>query len=100
MARIELAPEVMDDLDRILDHLLLHESPDAPSRVRQIVRAVHALEDNPLIGRGCENGKHELVSGHDARGHIAQYRYIPEIDTVFVLAIRSQCEAGHVRESL
>jgi hypothetical protein len=37
----------------------------------------------------------ELVIGRDARGYVALYRYAPEIDTVFVLAIRSQREAGY-----
>lgn len=29
------------------------------------------------------------------RGYLALYRYIAEIDTVFVLAVRSQSEAGY-----
>jgi len=51
MARIELAPELTDDFDRILDHLLEHEVADAASRVNDIVRTIDILEQNPLIGR-------------------------------------------------
>lgn len=39
----------------------------------------------------------ELIIGRGSRGYVALYRYVPEIDTVFVLAIRSQREAGYKR---
>ena len=39
----------------------------------------------------------ELVIGRRTHGYIALYRYVAVIDTVFVLAIRSQREAGYVR---
>ena len=39
----------------------------------------------------------ELVIGRGAHGYVGLYRYIPEIDTVFLLAIRSQREAGYLR---
>lgn len=95
MARVEIAPEVADDLDRILDHLLLVEVEDAASRVSEIVAAVSVLEFNPLIGRLTEGGKRELVIGRGARSYLALYRYIPEIETVFILAVRSAREAGY-----
>jgi len=97
MARIELAPEVTDDLDRILAHLLQHEAQDAPSRVLDIIHAIDVLEHNPLIGRPVHGEKRELVIGRRAHGYVALYLYIPEIDTVFVLALRSQREAGYAR---
>jgi toxin ParE1/3/4 len=31
------------------------------------------------------------------RGYVALYRYASEIDTVFILALRSQREAGYKR---
>jgi hypothetical protein len=55
VARIELAPEVAEDLDRIFDQLAAHGAQDAPWRVA-------------------------------------------EIEVVFVLALRSQREAGFARE--
>lgn len=95
MSRIELAPELADDFERILEHLVLHEASDAPSRIREIIEAIGVLEHNPLIGRPAEMDKRELVIGRRARGYVALYRYVAEIDTVFVLAIRSQREAGY-----
>jgi len=53
------------------------------------------LEHNPLIGRPAGNGKRELVIGRRAHGYIALYHYIAEIDIAFVLAVRSQREAGY-----
>lgn len=94
MSRIELAPEVGDDLDHILEHLLAHQAADAPSRIEDIIKAIDVLERNPLIGRAARADLRELVIGRRARGYVALYRYVAELDTVFVLAIRGQKEAG------
>jgi toxin ParE1/3/4 len=98
MARIELAPEVADDLERIVEHLLLHEVAEAPSRIEDIIRAIDVLERNPLIGRAVRADLRELVIGRRTRGYVALYRYVAELDTVFVLAIHGQNEAGYARE--
>lgn len=95
MARIELAPEVAEDFERIIEPLDLHEATNPVLRIREIIAAIDVLEHNPLIGRPATNGKRELVIGRDAHGYVALYAYIPDIDTVFVLAIRSQREAGY-----
>lgn len=95
MSRVELAPEVGDDLDRILEHLLQHEVAEAVSRVADIIGAIDVLERNPLIGRVVRMDLRELVIGQRARGYVALYRYVAELDTVFVLAIRGQKEAGY-----
>lgn len=97
MARIEFAPEVSEDFDCIVEHLLEHDAVDAPTRVREIVLAIDVLEQNPLIGRPVGSERRELIVGRDARGYVALYRYIPEIEAVIVLAIRNQREAGHAR---
>ncbi|MGH8467558.1 MAG: type II toxin-antitoxin system RelE/ParE family toxin [Gammaproteobacteria bacterium] len=97
MARIELAPEIQDDFDRILGHLVEHAVEDAPGRIREIIMAIDVLQHNPLIGRPVSADTRELVIGRSARGYIALYRYIEQIGTVFVLAMRSQREAGYSR---
>ena len=98
MARIELAPELTDDFDRILDHLLENEVQDAASRVREVISAIDVLAQNPLIGRPVETDLRELVIGRRAHGYVALYRYVEEVDTVFVLAIRGQRESGYGRD--
>jgi plasmid stabilization system protein ParE len=97
VSRVELAPEVGDDLDRILEHLIAHEAANASARIEAIIGAIDVLERNPLIGRTVRADLRELVIGRRARGYVALYRYVAEIDTVFVLAIRGQKEAGYGR---
>jgi toxin ParE1/3/4 len=84
-----------DDLDGILEHLLEHQIADARSRIEDIILALGVLERNPLIGRRVRADLRELVIGHGSRCYIALYRYVPELDTVFVLATRGQREAGY-----
>ena len=97
MAQIELAPEIVEDFDRIIDHLQRHKAAGIASRLRGVVEAIDVLGRNPLIGHPTSREMRELVIGRDARGYIALYRYLPAVDTVLVLAIRSQREAGYAR---
>jgi len=97
MSRIELAPEVREDIDRILDHLADHDVAAVPARIREIIEAIAVLERNPHIGRPAHADKRELVIGRRSHGYVALYRYVAELDTVFVLALRSQREAGYTR---
>jgi len=94
MSHIELASEVGDDFERILDHLAQYQIENPALRIREIIEAINVLEHNPMIGRPANNDKRELVIGRRSHGYVALYRYIVEIDTVFVLAVRSQKEAG------
>ena len=95
MARIELAPEVLDDFDRFFDRFASFEIEDASERISDIIQAVQILSHSPLIGRPVRAGKRELVIGRGSRGDVALYRYVPSIDTAFVLAVRSQSESSH-----
>lgn len=95
MSAIELAEEVGEDFERILDHLAAYQVEHPEQRMRDIIGALDVLEHNPEIGRPVAAGKRELVIGRGSRGYVALYRYIEQIDTVFVLAIRSQREGGY-----
>ncbi len=46
---------------------------------------------------GVKDGKRELVIGRATRGYVALYRYVAAIDTVFLLAVQAQREAGYKR---
>lgn len=98
MSRIELAAEAGGDFERILDHLVEHGVERTAERLREIIAAIDVLETNPLIGRPAHADMRELIIGRRSRGYVALYRYIPEIDTVLVLALRSQREAGYSRD--
>ena len=97
MSRIELAPEIADDFDRILDHLAQYEVENRTTRIDEIIQAINVLEHNPMIGRPAPGKMSELVIGRHSHGYVALYRYVAAIDTVFVLAIRSRREAGYAR---
>lgn len=95
VSRIELAPEMAEDFERILEHLASREVGNPGLRIGEIIAALDVLEQNPLIGRPVANAKRELVIGRRSHGYVALYRYVPEMDIVFVLAIRSRREAGY-----
>lgn len=97
MSRVEIAPEVSDDFDRIFDHLAEQDHEHAVARIGEIIQAINVVETNPLIGRPALGDKRELIIGHGSRGYVALYRYLVELDTVLVLAIRSQREGGYRR---
>jgi toxin ParE1/3/4 len=98
MAQVELASEVIDEFERIIGHLARFDVADVSGRLDEIVQAVQILTHSPLIGRPVKGGMRELVIGRDALGYVALYRFVPRIDTMFVLAVRSQREAGFKRE--
>ncbi len=95
MTAIELAPELGDDFQRIIDHLKSQQVDDPALRIAEIIKAFDVLEHNPRIGRSVSSGHRELVIGRRSHGYVALYRYVAEVDTVFVLAIRGQREAGY-----
>ena len=99
MARIELAPEVLDDFDRFFDHIAQYDPGAAPERIGGILDALQILTHSPLIGRPVQGGLRELVIGRATRGYVALYHYVAALDTVFVLAVRSPRETGFKRSA-
>ena len=97
MTRVRLAAGVIEDLDRIVEHLRRHEIEMAEARADEITSAFDVLADNPLIGRPAGDDKRELIVGHGSHGYVALYRYLPVIDIVLILAIRAQREGGYAR---
>lgn len=97
MTQLELLPELVADLDRIVEHLLRHEVADIGERIDEILSGLDLLLKHPSIGRPLADGRRELVLGRGARGYVARYRHETSIDTVFVLALRAQREAGFAR---
>lgn len=104
MTAIAFAPEVAEDLERILDHLVTHGVEAAAERIQDIIAAIDVLQRNPCIGRptGGLTGQQrselrELVIGRRSRGYVALYAYDALQDRVLVLAIRGQKEAGFTR---
>ncbi|MQA18972.1 type II toxin-antitoxin system RelE/ParE family toxin [Rugamonas rivuli] len=90
MARLELMPEAIDDLDRILNFLVQNKTPNASTKIQEIQQSINVLKLTPLIGHSIRDGKRELFIGKRRHGYVVIYRYFADIDTVFVLAIQSQ----------
>ncbi len=97
MTRIELAPEVLDNFDRLYDHTAQQDPGSALQRIGDIVDAIQILTHSPLMGRPVQDGKRELIIGRASRRYVALYRYMEAMDTVLVLALRSQREVGFKR---
>ncbi len=98
MARVIYAARALADLDRLTDFLLAAEPAAALETVELISEAVQVLGNHPLIGRPAEQGLRELVISGGQSGYLALYSYESELDTVLVLAIRHQREAGYDSE--
>ncbi len=97
MARIVLSERIRDDFDRIFDHAFQYTPEAAVGRIESIISALDILETSPLIGRPAQGGQRELIIGSGTAGFVALYRYLSEIDTAFILAVRSQRESGYQR---
>ena len=95
MARVTYAPRAVRDLERLQDFLAAHDPNVALAAARAIADAVAVLERHPLIGRPAEAGTRELVIARGRTGYIALYDWLEAIDTVVVLALRHQREAGY-----
>lgn len=98
MARIIYAERAFTDLVRLTDVLLQGEPAPALETVDLIAEAVQVLENHPLIGRPVEQGLRELVISRGKSGYLALYSYEVDQDTVLVLSVRHQREAGYVPE--
>lgn len=92
--RLAVADGVHDDVARIAAHPQAYEIKDTELRVNEIFDVLLLLKRHPLIGRPVGDGLRELVSGRDARGYVARYRYDTVADLIDVVALRAQREAG------
>ena len=95
MSRLVFAPRALDDLDRLTDFLLKQSPALARATAPIIVSGLQALKVHPLIGRQTEHGLRELLISRGRTGYVALYQYDPATDTVLVLAVRHQLEAGY-----
>lgn len=98
MARLIYSRRAFADLGRLTDFLLETEPAAAVETAELIAEAVQILGNHPLLGRPAEHGMRELIISRGRTGYIALYSYEDERDTVLVLAVRHQREAGYEPE--
>lgn len=94
MARLIYSTRAFDDLDRLTEFLIGTDPVAASETVELIAEAVAILKHHPMIGRPVEDTIRELVISRGNTGYIALYSYEAEYDTILILAIRHQREAG------
>ncbi len=94
MARLSYSAQALADLERLTDFLIETDPSAAAETVGLIEEAVALLTRHPLIGRPVEFAMHELVISRGRTGYVALYSFEPVQDTVLILAIRHQREAG------
>ncbi|MYM84330.1 type II toxin-antitoxin system RelE/ParE family toxin [Duganella sp. FT50W] len=90
MARLELMPDAIEDLDRIVDYLVQSKASSIPKKIQRIQQAIKWLETNPRIGHAISADKRELFIGQRGHGYVVVYTYLADVDTAFVLTIQSQ----------
>lgn len=78
-----------------MDFLLETEPLAAVETIALITEAVWMLRNHPLVGRPVEESLRELVISRGNSGYLALYCFEEAHDTVLVLAIRHQREAGY-----
>jgi len=95
VVRLSYAPAAVRDLERLQEFLAEHDPEAALAAAGAIVEAVSVLQRHPLIGRPAEAGMRELVIARGRTGYVALYDWLEAADTVVILALRHQREAGY-----
>lgn len=96
MPQVIFAPAAVRDLERLRDFLQPKNPAAAEKAAQVIIRNVRALGELPHVGRPIDDLPEEYRDwpiGYGDSGYIARYR-IGSDDTVVILAIRHQKEAG------
>jgi plasmid stabilization system protein ParE len=94
LAKLIYSDRALADLERLTDFLLAADALAASETVDLIAEAVGLLSRHPLIGRPVEWGLRELVISRGRTGYVALYSVEDEHNSVLVLTIRHQREAG------
>ena len=94
MAKLGYSGQALADLERLCSFLEESESNVIFETLDLIEEAIAILRRHPLIGRLAESDLRELVISQGKTGYVALYSYEAAYDTVLILAIRHQREAG------
>jgi plasmid stabilization system protein ParE len=95
LAKLSYSEQALTDLERLTDFLIDNDPVVAAETLDLIEEAVNLLIRHPLAGRPVENELHELVISRGRTGYAALYSLEEGQDTVLILAIRHQREAGY-----
>jgi plasmid stabilization system protein ParE len=92
MARVEITPRVLADLERLFEFKPERNPEKAREQLLSGRRALALLADHPLLGRDAEDGRRELVLLRGRDAYIAKCRWLPAEETPAPCSL----EASHV----
>ncbi len=96
MARIEYSHQALDDIERLVEFLMSQDTDAALTTADIIQDGVMLLARHPEVGRPTtDRNIRELVISRGNTGYIALYECIEARDTVVILGLRHQREAGY-----
>ena len=95
MAQVVYSGEALADLERLGEFLLEQSPASAPAALMRVTQAIEILADHPLIGRRVEGELRELVISRGNSGYLALYCFDVVAETVRLLRVRHQREAGY-----
>ena len=98
MARLIYSEVALHDLERLADFLATSDAKAASGTIGLIAGAIGMLADHPLVGRPLDDALRELIISRGRTGYVALYSYESAFDTVLILTVRHQREAGHMDE--
>lgn len=95
MAQVAFSEKALTDVERLTEFLCDAAPDQAESLMRSTLAGLSILASHPRIGRPAARGLRELVLTVGKAGYVALYRYDEVADTVLVLRLRHQREAGY-----
>ncbi len=99
MAKLIYSEQALLDLERLSDFLVATDLPAAQETIHLITDAIMVLERHPYIGRPAEGILRELFISRGNSGYVALYSFEESHNTILILAIRHQREAGYLDNS-
>jgi plasmid stabilization system protein ParE len=95
MTDIEYSRNALDNITHLVDFLMEVDVLAASTTFEVIDDGIMLLKRHPEIGHPITNtNMRELVISRGKTGYVAIYEFIEALDTVLILAIRHQREAG------
>jgi plasmid stabilization system protein ParE len=95
VARLIYSRSALVDLERLTDFLADGDRATASETIGLIEEAVALLRRHPLVGHPAEHGLRELAISRGRTGYMALYSFEEAEDTVLILAVRHQRDAGY-----
>lgn len=98
MARLSYSEQALADIEALTAFLAESDALAAIETFDLIDEAISLLSRHPFIGRPVEHALRELVISRGTTGYLALYSFEEAQDTILILRIRHQREAGYGRE--